>query len=175
MTKKSTSFSIALGGMLAALSLLFMFLTVLFPIAEFVFPGIAGVLLIAAVYELGEKWAFGIFAVVGILSLLLPIEKSSAIYYIFFLGHYPIVKSYIERVKNKIVEWIVKVLFFNICAVAAFLVSVFVFNLNAATLKYGLLFTALLFNVTFVIYDLGVSNIVALYAVRLRKVFKKHL
>ncbi|MEG6572386.1 hypothetical protein V6C21_07710 [[Clostridium] cellulosi] len=174
MEKKITTFSIALGGILAALSVALMFLTALFPIAEFVFPGMAGILLIAAVFEMGEKRAFLIFAAVGILSLLLPIEKSSAVYYILFLGHYPIVKSYIERIQNNVIKWAVKVVFFNICCALTLLISVFLLNFDVNALKYGLLLTIILFNVTFIIYDIAVSKIIVLYSSKIRKLIKRH-
>ena len=170
---KKTYF-VALGGMLAALSVTLMFFSALFPIANLVLPGMAGVLLICAVYEMGEGWAFIIFAAVGILSLLLPTSKESAIYYIFFLGHYPIVKSYIERLKAKPLKWAVKLITFNICVAAALIVSVKIFGFTDNMFKYGYVFLALLLNVTFVVYDIALSGVVRLYSTRIRKIMRKY-
>ncbi|HEX2939174.1 MAG TPA: hypothetical protein VHO66_09695 [Ruminiclostridium sp.] len=173
MAKKDRTFFISLGGMITALSIAFMFLTLLFPIAEFVFPAMAGILLISAVYEMGEKRALIIFAAVGILSLLLPISKSSAIYYIFFFGHYPIVKSYIERIHNAVIKWIVKILFFNLCASGAFFVSVYLFSMDTVSIKYGILLTALVLNVSFVLFDIALDSLISVYGSRIRKIIKR--
>ncbi len=171
------TFSIALGGMIAALSVALMFLSALFQIAEFVFPALAGIFLICAVYEMGEGWAFLIFAAVSILSLLLPANKDATIYYIFFLGHYPIVKSFIERINNKVLKWAVKIVIFNVCAAGAFIISINLLGLTVNMMKYGnigYILIALLLNVTFVIYDIAVSGLVVTYSNRIRKIIHRH-
>lgn len=160
--------------MLAALSVTLMFISALFPIAELVLPAIAGILLICAVYEMGEGWAFLIFAAVSILSLLISPSKSSAIYYIFFLGHYPILKSFIERIKNKVLKWVIKIAVFNICVAGALFVSIALFGLSGDMFKYGYLVLAVLLNVTFVVYDIAISGFVGLYSTRIRKIMHKH-
>ena len=52
-----TSRKVALGGMVTALSLVLMFLTGVFPFATFALPGIAGLLLIMVVIEMGCRQA----------------------------------------------------------------------------------------------------------------------
>lgn len=171
---KNKTYFVALGGMLAALSVTLMFISALIPIAELVLPAMAGILLICAVYEMGEGWAFLIFAAVSILSLLISPSKSSAIYYIFFLGHYPIVKSFIERIKNKVLKWAIKIVVFNICVAGALFVSIALLGLPSNMLKYGYIALAVLLNVTFVIYDNAMSGIVVIYITRIRKIMHKH-
>lgn len=172
------TYAVALGGIIAALSVVIMFFAAIFPIADLVLPGIAGVLLIAAVYEIGEGWSFLIFAAVSLLSLLLPSDKNAAVYYIFFLGHYPIVKSYIERIKNKYAVWALKLLVFNICAAAAVFVIIKISGMPDNLLKYNFALVAtayaVLMNVTFVVYDIAVSRLAVLYSLKLRKFIGKH-
>lgn len=160
--------------MIVALSVAFMFMTALFPFADFVFPALAGILLICPVFEIGEKQSFVIFAAAGVLSLILPIDKSSVIYYILFLGHYPIVKSYIERIKRIPLKWAVKIVFFNICAVLALIISVYVLKFNIGNLKYGLIITVLIFNIAFILYDIALTNIVYVYKAKISKMIKRH-
>lgn len=167
------TYYVALGGMLAALSAALMFFSALFPIAELVLPGLAGILLICAVCEMGEGWAFLIFAAVSILSFLLPTDKDAAVYYVFFLGHYPIIKSFIERIKNRVLRWIAKLAVFNVCVGLALYVTVLIFGFSGKALNYGYPLLALLLNVTFVIYDFALSGLVRLYYGRIRKMIHR--
>ncbi len=164
------TYIIALGGMLAALSVVLMFFAIMFPFIELVLPAMAGILLISAVYEMGEGWAFLIYAAVGLLSLLLPSSKDAAIYYILFFGHYPIVKSFLERIKNKPIKWVAKLFVFNVCAGAALIVAVKVLGLPSNIFQYGYAVTALLLNATFIVYDIAVSKLIILYNYRLHKI-----
>lgn len=172
------TYAVALGGIIAALSVVIMFFAAIFPIADLVLPGLAGVLLIASVYEIGEGWSFLIFAAVSLLSLLLPSDKNAAIYYIFFLGHYPIVKSYIERIKNRYAKWAVKFAVFNICSAAAVFVVIKISGMPDNLLKYNFALVAAAYaaimNVTFIVYDIAVSRLTILYNRKLRKIIGRH-
>ena len=167
------TFFVALGGMVAALSMVLMFFSALTPVMKLVLPAMAGILLICAVCEMGEGWAFLIFAVVSLLSLLLP-TKAVAIFYIFFLGHYPILKSFIERIKYQPLKWAVKLVVFNICAAAALYLSITFFGFPNTALKYGYLPVALLLSVAFVVYDIALSGLVVLYGNRISKMIHRH-
>jgi hypothetical protein len=104
------------------------------------------------------------------LSLLLPSSKDAAIYYIFFFGHYPIIKSFLEKIKNKPLKWAAKLVIFNACVWAALFVSIKLMGIPDDMLKYGYIVTAVLLNVTFVVYDIAVSRLIMLYNYRLRKI-----
>lgn len=163
---------ITLGGVLAAVSVVLMFLTNFIPIAQMALPAIAGVLLITMVLEAGSGWAFGVYVVVSALSLLLLGDKTPAIYYIFFFGHYPIVKNYIERLKNKPLQWLVKLAACNLCGAAVYLITTFVMGLPLdLPIKgvYVIPAAVLAVNLVFVIYDFAVSRLIVLYVYRLRK------
>lgn len=172
------TYAVALGGIIAALSTLIMLFAAIFPIAELALPALAGVLLIAAVFEIGEGWAFLIFAAVSILSLIMPSNKDAAIYYIFFLGHYPVLKSYLERINNKYLKWAAKLAIFNICSVAAVFVIIKISGMPDDFAKHGFALVttvlAVALNVTFVVYDVAVSRLTVLYNRRLRRIIGKH-
>jgi hypothetical protein len=92
-----TSFKVSLSGVIGALSLVLMLLTSVIPFGTFAFPAFAGMLLISIVIELGNSWAFLVYFTVSTLSLLLLTDKEAALYYVIFLGFYPIVKGLIEK------------------------------------------------------------------------------
>ena len=79
----------ALGGIVAALSVTMMFLTAVIPTLTYALPAAAGVLLIIVVIDVDKKWAFGVYAAVSLLSLLVLPDKEAAVMYVFFFGHYP--------------------------------------------------------------------------------------
>ena len=116
----SKSGKIALGGLLTALGVVLMFLTGLIPIGTYALPAIAGVLLIVAVIEIGAKWAWMIYAAVAVLSLLFAADKEAALLFVLFFGYYPVLKSFLERISNKVLSWISKFAVFNVAVVYVF-------------------------------------------------------
>lgn len=169
MNKKANTYNIVLGGLIAALSILLMLLTALFPMANIILPAIAGILLICTVFEMGEGWSFLIYAVTGILSFLILPSKSPAVYYVLFLGHYPILKSIIERLNNKTLQWIIKIAVFNVCSLSSLFIVKSLFGFPGGILKYGLVPVIILLNAAFVVFDIALSGIVGIYGVRIRK------
>lgn len=160
---------VAMGGMVTALSLILLVAAGIVPTMEFVFTAIAGILLIVAVLDLQMKWAWGIFVAVTLLGLLLCPDKSVVIFYLFFFGHYPLVKNYIERLHSRVLQWVLKLPLFNICLILAYLVVAKLFGVSDAAMRYGYLITLALANVAFVLYDIALSRLIVTYVLRLRK------
>ena len=125
---------IALGGLLAALSLVCMLLTI-FPFADYALPALAGVLLIPIVLESGVKWGFMVYAVVGILNAILTPSLEAKVLFIAFFGYYPVLKALIERIRFRPLEWAAKLLLFNGTFVAAYWLMLHVFALPADSLE----------------------------------------
>ena len=167
----SKSGKIALGGLLTALGVVLMFLTGLIPIGTYALPAIAGVLLIVAVIEIGAKWAWMIYAAVAVLSLLFAADKEAALLFVLFFGYYPVLKSFLERISNKVLSWISKFAVFNVAVVACFFLAVnFLqlpedsFTVFGIYLPWGFL---ILGNAVFLIYDIALSGLVATYVEKL--------
>ena len=167
----------ALGGIVAALSITLMLLTTVIPVLSYALPAMAGVLLILIVIEVDKKWAFGVFAAVSILSILILPDKEAALMYVFFFGHYPIVKAIIEKRFHGFILWLLKFLIFNACVVLAYLAVIYIFQLPFEELEeygqwavWGLLGLG---NLVFIPYDIALSKLVALYLYNLRKPLRK--
>lgn len=168
-----TSYKVSLGGIVAALSIVLMFLTTLIPFGTYAFPAFAGMLLISVVIELGYGWAFIVYTVVSVLSFVFLTDKEAALYYIVFLGFYPIIKGLIERISLKPVQYVLKFSVFNLCMVLAFYVSIFLlsipkesFNLFGVYLPWVFL---LLGNIVFIVYDYCISKVVTVYLLKIHK------
>lgn len=174
---KRGTFRVAFCGLITALSFVLMLLTSLIPVGTFAFPCLAGVLLVAVVIEFGWKWAIAAFAAVSILSALFAGDKEAAVYFIAFFGFYPILKSGIERLRSKALQYIIKYAVFTVCIVGAFLVTKFVllipddeFTIMGVYIPWMFLIVG---EAAFIVYDLFVTIIVTNYLVRVRnKLFK---
>lgn len=170
----------ALGGIVAALSVTMMFLTAVIPTLTYALPAAAGVLLIIVVIDVDKKWAFGVYAAVSLLSVLILPDKEAAVMYVFFFGHYPIVKALLEKTRlGKIALWVCKLLIFNASVVAAYLVIIYVFRIPfddmGAFGKWTVWILLGMGNVVFLIYDVALSRLVTLYMLKWRKAFRKIL
>ena len=163
----SKSGKIALGGLLTALGVVLMFLTGLIPIGTYALPAIAGVLLIVAVIEIGAKWAWMIYAAVAVLSLLFAADKEAALLFVLFFGYYPVLKSFLERISNKVLSWISKFAVFNVAVVACFFLAVNFLQLPEDSFTVFGFYLPWVFlilgNAVFLIYDIALSGLVATY------------
>ena len=100
--------------------------------------------------------------------------------YVFFFGHYPIVKAILEgTLQNRAVMWILKCLIFNVSVVAAYLIILYVFQLPMDEMeefgKWGVWVLLGLGNVVFLVYDVALSRLVTLYMLKWHKAFRKIL
>ena len=167
----SKSGKIALGGLLTALGVVLMFLTGLIPIGTYALPAIAGVLLIVAVIEIGAKWAWMIYAAVAVLSLLFAADKEAALLFVLFFGYYPVLKSFLERISNKVLSWISKFAVFNVAVVACFFLVVNFLQLPEDSFTVFGIYLPWVFlilgNAVFLIYDIALSGLVATYVEKL--------
>lgn len=179
MSKKSVknSAKTAMGGVIAALSVVLMFMTSIIPSMTYALPAAAGIIITIIVIEIDKKWALGVYAAVSVLSILLVADKEAAVMYIMFFGYYPIVKAIFESKFNKTVSLILKLLVFNVSMVIAFFISTYVFLVPfeemekyGAIAAYGLLAAG---NVIFIIFDFALSNLITLYNMKWRRMFKR--
>ena len=167
----------AFCGVLAGLGLALMFLTALLPMATFALPALAGLLMIMIVIEMGARWAWPTFAVVAILSVFFVPDKQAALLYVIFFGYYPILKALIERLKNKIVQWVLKYAVFNAAIVSAYFIAIYLLSIPADSLSlFGVSLPWVFWiagNVIFFIYDIAITGVVMFYIKQLHKVFRK--
>lgn len=162
------STQVALGGMIAALSLLFLFLTGVFPFATYILPAAAGILLVAVVVESGWRWALGVYAAVSLLAVFIAPDREAAIMYLGFFGFYPVLKAFLERLHSRFLEWLSKLAVFNLCIVASYLVIIYILGLNEVLTDstfglYTIPVLLLVGNIAFLVYDIALSRLVVSY------------
>lgn len=180
MLKKSTK--VALGGMVAALSIVLMFLTGILPFLTYAVPCMAGFLLVAVVIECGYQWAFLVYLAVSVLSLLLAPDKQAAMVFAF-IGYYPIVKGLVEQnfASKKLLSWAIKFLVFNLAMLVVYWLLIHVLQIPDVMTEMGSLgrYTGLVTlacgNVVFVVFDIALSRVVDAYVQWFRPRFLRKL
>ena len=177
MKNLNKSSKTALGGIVAAVSTVLMFLTSVIPTLTYAIPAAAGLLLLIMVIEIDKKWATVVYIAVSILSILLVADKEAAVMYTAFFGYYPIIKQPLEKTLKPIICWIVKLVIFNFAVISSYLLLIYVFNLSMDDFgdftKVTLTLVYLAFNVVFVIYDMALSKMTDAYLSRWQKHFRK--
>lgn len=164
---------VALVGMITALSLAFLYLATLSPAARLGVTAIAGVFPAGAVVSAGVGAGFFCYGATGILGLLLLPSKSCAILYLMFFGLWPMLKSLLEHLPNRGLEWVCKLLVFNgILTVLLLGLREVLLPFLPPVLEQGwMIFAA--GNVAFIIYDVGFSKLIGLYMTRVDRVLRK--
>ncbi len=179
MNEKSKK--VALCGMIAALCTLLMFMTGVFPFATYAMPALAGLLMVAVAVETGASWAVTLYAAVSILSIILTPDKEAMLMFVMFFGHYPITKFWLEKLKPKLLSWVLKIVCFNICIVIAYLIVIFLFQMPDILTefgdfgKYSVLVMLFLGNALFFAYDICLTQIMAVYVHVFRPRFLRKL
>ncbi len=175
--KMKQSSKCALGGIIAALSLVLLISVAIVPFMEYALPAVAGALIILMVIETDKKWAFGVYCAVAILGLFLVPNKEVAIMYFAFFGYYPILKALIEGRLPNALSWIIKVGTF----VATMVVSyAFMMKFMGVTIdeteEFGMVAIPVLLGMgtlTFILYDIALTRMVMLYLIKWQKHFKR--
>lgn len=176
---KDVSYRVALGGIVSALCLLCMFLAGIMPAFYLLLPMVAGVLLMIIAEEVSMSWAWLTYISVSLLSMFITADKEAALIFVMLFGHYPIIRMYLDRIKLRGIRYVLKMAVFNLCAVAFFYVTVFLFGLDQMLEemnefgKYGNIIMLGLSNIVFVLYDFNLGAIYVLYLKKLMPKFMK--
>ena len=159
--------------MLAALAVAVMSLGTIIPIATYVCPMFCALLLQVVLKTCGSRIALAWYGAVALLSVLLAPDKEAAAVFVF-LGYYPIVKWDIDRLKQKPVRVLLKLIVFNVSIVAMYMILGFLLHMDAVVEDFTQMGVALLIafialmNVCMFMYDRLLTPLVVLYVNRLR-------
>ena len=120
------SYKVSLGGIVAALCLVMMFLTAVFPPLNMTLPLFAGMLISVVAIEVSASWAIVTYTTVTLLSSFITPDKQAAIFFALIFGYYPVLKDLIEKLKPLLIRIILKLAVFN---AAIFLIYQLLVNL----------------------------------------------
>ncbi|MBR5501722.1 MAG: hypothetical protein IKV55_01680 [Oscillospiraceae bacterium] len=119
---RKNSFKTALGGLLSALALCFLFLGGVLPFANLLGPVCAAVCVLFFHAEFGTKPAAAMYGCVSLLCLLLASDMESALLFAGFLGWYPLFRAWLHARLGgkKVLLWAVKFAVFGGCIAALY-------------------------------------------------------
>ena len=165
----------AVCGMMAALSVVLMFITTFVSVLVYVLPIATGLIVFFVSEFADKKWASGVFFTTAFLSLVLLTDKEAGLTYTLFFGYYPLIKHSLEKLP-KALSWVVKLIVFNIAAVLIGVLGVVVFGISAEEYKEFGEFTIPvllgLANIAFILYDIAFSRNTALLKLLAQKTKK---
>ena len=150
-----------------------------FPYLTYALPAIAGLCVMVVLIEINMKWAILTYASSALI-LFFTGEVEAKLLYISFLGYYPILKAIIEKLKNPVLEWLIKAICFNAVIILVYTVFSNVLGMNSDDLgvlgKYGNFILLVAANFVFVLYDICVSRMATFYLIKLhpkiQRIFK---
>lgn len=99
-----------------ALSILILFLASIIPGLELTVLAISGLLVMIIVNEVNIRGGLVFYVATALLAILIIPSKSVMLVYVFIFGPYSIIKAVIEKliIDHKVVEYILKILAFNL-------------------------------------------------------------
>ena len=173
MARRKNAFDkrIVVSGVLVALSVIILYLGCAIEVLDLTMSAIVSLMVMIIVIEMGYGYAWLTYLATAILSILLLPQKTPAIFYACFMGFYPIIKSYIERIGSVLLRWVVKLVVGNAALGLMFLLMSFFVpeEFDGSTL---VIITYVLGILAFIMYDVALSKLITLYFVRLRERLK---
>lgn len=168
----------ALGGIIAALSVVIMLTTYLSPFLVYTAPQFAGILLIVILEELDRKWAFGTYVAISLLSLFMIADKEAAVFFTFFFGYYPVLREFLStKIKKNQVLLLLGWIVFNAASAAAILLCAFVLRIDYGEFyndgKILIILSVFLMNVVFFVYDFLLVRVHTYYRIKIKAKIKK--
>ncbi len=110
--KRNKISTITLGGICLALTVLFMFAGSIVPGIELTLFAVSSLFTAVMIMEAGVKGGVLLYAAAVILGFVIVPNKLALIPYAYFFGYYGILKFFIEKLRNGILQIVIKTAFF---------------------------------------------------------------
>ncbi len=162
-TKKLTK-----AAMLTALSTLALYAAGWLPRGALALTALCAMVTAVVVVECGCGWAAIHAAATFVLGFLLSPDRTLALWYGLFFGHYAIFKHWIEALSSAFLRWVLKLGLFYGCMAALYFLFSKAFIAAMPRLPGYVL--ALGLGAIFVLYDIAFSRLMGLYARRIHQV-----
>ncbi|MGN0634009.1 MAG: hypothetical protein ACI4JW_09095 [Oscillospiraceae bacterium] len=169
------AFCVALGGIITALVVLLMFCATMFPMLDYAIPAYAGFLMVIVIEEAGSKWALLTYCACAVLCPLTTPDYQANLLFILFMGYYPILYVYLERITITRLKTLLKFLVFNTAIIVYAMLFQYIFTSvdllegMEAFGKWAAPAMLVMCNVFFVIYDRLLGQLIELYTRWFRK------
>lgn len=122
---QSFSYRIALGGIIASLCMLCMFLTGVIPMFYLLLPMAASGLIYTMALETSTYWGFLTYVAVGVLSIFITPNKDAALVFLLFFGYYPLLRPKMDKSRLRFFSFLLRLALFNAAVLVFFWGSVY--------------------------------------------------
>lgn len=116
MRKPFGTKNIALNGVLGALAVICLLLADVLPTSKISLYALSSFFVSVVITEGGIRAGWVFYAATALLGFIIVPDKISIVPYALFFGGYGIIKFYIEKLDRIVIEYILKLIFFNACA-----------------------------------------------------------
>ena len=172
--KKKTSY-ITFCAVISALSVALM-MTSYFPYLTYAIPALSGALIIMPLVEIGKKYSLFTYLVSAVLVFIFA-EAEAKLMYITFFGYYPLLKSVLERIKSRFIEYALKFICFNGAITVVYLGLASLFGIEKDSFgqfgEWGVAVLYIMGNIAFILYDMCLTKLCGYYMYRLHTKIKK--
>lgn len=163
----------AFGALCAALIVVFLGLSSLFPSLDLSLAALAALVVYVVLLEFGKKAAALTFITSALLSILILPDKNCALFYTFFFGWYPFLRAILAHVYLWL-GWVIKIGSATFMAGIFYLFFAVLFPRESFS-DFFQISSVVLFFIAFVLYDIGLSRLVFFYSLKIRpKLFGKN-
>ncbi|MDF2985825.1 MAG: hypothetical protein K0R50_1335 [Eubacterium sp.] len=162
--------SITLSGILLAFTVICVFLAAVLPTSKLSLYAVSSLFMAVIVIEFGTRAGWAFYLASAILSALL-VPRLEVIPFIVFFGVYGLIKLYIERIHSRVLEYVLKLGYFNICLVLG-LVFLKEIILNGVNLTAPVYIVAGILEVVFIVYDYIYTLFIRFYGTHLKPKLK---
>jgi len=161
---------ITLSGILLAFTVICVFLAANLPTSRLSLYAISSLFIAVIIIEFSTKAGWTFYLASSILLVVL-IPRLEVIPFIVFFGVYGLIKLYIERLHSRVIEYILKLVYFNICLGLGliFLKELIMGGVNFSAPIY---IVAALLEVVFLVYDYVYTLFIRFYAAQLKPKLK---
>ena len=152
---------LAVSGLLTAFASVVLILSNFVPVGMYTFPAAAGLILWVLSFAAGRQYALYAYAAVSVIGFLICSNKEAPLCFILFLGYYPLLRPFLEKLRFRGLSYILKLLLFNAAAVGTYFLLLYVFSVPTEDFRlFGIslpLVFLLLLNVVFLVYDVALK------------------
>lgn len=167
MSKKMQTKKLTVCAMLSALGVVLLWIGSAIEVVDVSMAVIASLFCVFAVIEYGGSAPWLIFAVTGLLSLILLPQKTPAVLYLLFFGYYPIIKERLEK-KRRMIAWIAKEIVFNGSLFLLLILSRFLLMGSETEPLWMFVAVVVLAEIVFPVYDIALTRLISFYLFRIR-------
>ncbi len=162
------------GAVMSALAVVTMLVSYV-PTLTYSVPALAGMFVMVTVIEIGVKWAIFSYVAAAVISMLVA-EPEAALFFVFLFGCYPIIKVPLEKMKIKLLKFLIKLLYFNASVLAVYYILTGVMGIgmfDGEVKKYVIAAMLVLANFVFLVYDYAIKSVSNWYYFKLHKKVSK--